>query len=55
MMNHLSEMLKYKKKWNDFQGLKVETYLERTKADNKVSLAKLKKKLKKMEKSEKNT
>ena len=45
----------YKKLWQDFNELTVETYLERSKADNKKKLAELRQKIEKLEKSEKNS
>lgn len=50
MNNFCSEMLYYKKKVKEFQGLTVETYLESAKANNKANMAELQKKIKKMEK-----
>lgn len=46
-------MTDYKKMWQDFNELTVETYLERSKADNKKNMAELRQKIEKLEKSEK--
>lgn len=43
----------HRKNWQQFQGLTVETHLERAKADNKANMAELQKSIKKAEKKSK--